>query len=902
VEYTKTKRGTDKSKNKILHTGNANKYVSNLLKNSSASDDMKHWKIENWKDNHSSSKNGTWFVDIETNPNYANLGEKSFKVSQSSPTHSLVSQQIEVPVLTQDKKYTFSADVKVDGELKGNGGALLQFYSWGGSIGFKNLTFGENLKSTDNEWRRISLTVTAPKGSSSLIFYFGLKDVTGIAWFDRVQVEEGEVPNDYNMIENSNFSCGMENWSGTNLEGKDGIFNRAMKLYGTSWNKKNVFQKISVNKTNPTFSVAASATANSVPFSSNKRFCIALLISYKDGGERWVDVEFNPAVTGSKQYASKNIPSVDYSPNFNQSKVVSSITLYLCYDYNQNSVEFHDVQVSIDEGGNSFAYDSRGNVIGLQDSAKNGINTERDVKSNEINRIVSPKGYKTDNIYDNKKIHRLIKSVSDILFGRTKTEFKHDEFGNVLKTTVSSDSNNGKIIESSATYSNQGNYSESITDSRGKTFYTFYDDQNGNLKQTMSAKNVKTDYEYDSVGRILSSKIGDTGNNYDYDNGLLSKITHKIDDLKKVTYSFIRNFFGQVTKVKVGNSTLVENIYDQGNGLPRRILYGNGHDIKYEYDKFGRIIKKSCSNGDYSYVYNNKSELYSAFDASNNIKTVFEYDLAGRVIVRRRSDGTTLTCSYDKHNLIENQKFQIEGVKQKLYNKFGPSDCLEYSEFDTNGIKCKHEYGYDNLGRNTEQTVNSENNNICQNIFKHCYNYLDLRESKTTFLVKDITYAQYINGSWKNINDKRYSYEYDEVGNITKITDHNGKETSYCYDDLNQLVRENNPYLGKTITYKYDLGGNILCKKFYEYKVEKPTVLLSTVNYSYDDENWKDKLTEYNDEKITYDEIGNPLKYRDSWNFTWQNGRQLTSGTKNNENITYKYNDLGIRVEKVVGG
>ena len=35
--------------------------------------------------------------------------------------------------------------------------------------------------------------------------------------------------------------------------------------------------------------------------------------------------------------------------------------------------------------------------------------------------------------------------------------------------------------------------------------------------------------------------------------------------------------------------------------------------------------------------------------------------------------------------------------------------------------------------------------------------------------------------------------------------------------------------------------------------------------------NWGDKLTRYNGETITYDEIGNPLSYRDGMEMTWLN-------------------------------
>ncbi|WDU83820.1 RHS repeat domain-containing protein [Caloramator sp. Dgby_cultured_2] len=79
---------------------------------------------------------------------------------------------------------------------------------------------------------------------------------------------------------------------------------------------------------------------------------------------------------------------------------------------------------------------------------------------------------------------------------------------------------------------------------------------------------------------------------------------------------------------------------------------------------------------------------------------------------------------------------------------------------------------------------------------------------------------------------------------------------------------------------------------------ENPT---KTITYTYDDSNWKDKLTSFDGKTITYDAIGNPLSY-DGYIFTWEEGRQLARIQGNGLNISYKYNDQGIRTEKTVNG
>ena len=185
-------------------------------------------------------------------------------------------------------------------------------------------------------------------------------------------------------------------------------------------------------------------------------------------------------------------------------------------------------------------------------------------------------------------------------------------------------------------------------------------------------------------------------------------------------------------------------------------------------------------------------------------------------------------------------------------------------------------YQYDELTRLKTRTISTDTPYVTE------YGYLEgATAHTTTTLVKTI----------KNGTDT-LEYAYDEVGNITSVKKNGTVIEQYAYDGLNQLISAT--YGGNNYTYAYDNGGNIT-------EVKKNGAVIKS--YTYGNTEWKDQLTAFNGETITYDAIGNPLTYRNGMSFTWQNGRQLASVTKNGTaTATYTYNADGLRTSKTVNG
>ena len=138
-------------------------------------------------------------------------------------------------------------------------------------------------------------------------------------------------------------------------------------------------------------------------------------------------------------------------------------------------------------------------------------------------------------------------------------------------------------------------------------------------------------------------------------------------------------------------------------------------------------------------------------------------------------------------------------------------------------------------------------------------------------------------------------YTYDGNGNITSYTrtnDATGEKVEtwiYEYDAKNQLVFAGTDASHGT-RYTYDPNGNLLTK------TDVATGNVKT--YGYTDPTWADLLTSYDGSLITYDEIGNPLSYRNGMSFTWSYGKSLASATVGGKTFYFEYDADGYRIEK----
>ena len=515
-----------------------------------------------------------------------------------------------------------------------------------------------------------------------------------------------------------------------------------------------------------------------------------------------------------------------------------------------------------------------------EDSEGNTTHYEYDDNGNLIS-VTDEEGKTTTYTYDDHGNMLTMTAPDGLSYAYT-----YDAFGNQLTSKVIDSSNTSSYVQTSSSYSANGAFLVSSSDSKGNVTQYGYDQTAGNLNYIIDGNGNITSYVYDSMDRVIgmSSVVG--GNTaqveYSYTGDNLTTIAHN-----GFNYGLSYDAFGNVIGINVNGDSITSYSYDYTRGLLAQTSYGNGFSEHYVYDDMDRISEiKHGSVTVYRYSYNGEGSLASVENCLTGINTDYFYNSDGTLMLTSATDGTV--CRYE----------YLNGMLSKVHQT-------------ANGSTWTTEYAYDEDGNTEKVTLNSGVTiTEAQSVFGQRTGRTYKNAENETILDVSISYLENANGSkseylgsYKNGSDAAYVYSYDGNGNITSIV-HGNERTTYVYDGLNQLIRVNDSASNTTTIYTYDQGGNIISKIEYNYTSGRlPSNTRNTYTYSYDSE-WKDLLVSYNGEAITYDEIGNPLSYC-GYDMTW-NGRQLHNMYNAEKNLTFTYDENGMRVGKdavsTVGG
>jgi len=872
--------------------------------------------INNMVKNHSFEATGDWTGYIGSGATgssayvtgSAYMGSRYRSITNSNGINRYSSGQA-VDVIVGDV-YTLSAYVKLPYSFMNSGGGAYIGFSYQTTSGSWVTDRGDYITSSP-DWTRYSHTFEIPANCNGTVrIYLSVENVAGTAYFDAVQLEKADVANRYNLLENPNFdyvdgSAYPTGWTRSNMAAGDKVANNRMTVAGSLASPKYLHQTVNVSaKAGDTVFFTAtseSAAANSQLEEYGRFWGIILVLTYSDGKTQNVSVPFIRNV---------NCPQAA-SAAFELPKACTKIQYCLTY-YRQTTgtVYFDAAALYIGGSGSINTYNAAAGGRIEKVSSGTGLSVEYAYTGTDITKVTEKYETQTVNAttftYD--AGHNLTSATT---LDGIKTEYFYtpqagtaSTFGMVTSTKVTGKDGVTKT-ESSVTYTNDYNYVLSKTNALGETVTYNIDEDKGLLLSATDPKGNVRSYDYDPLTDIRLSSNGASdpltpvSTEFEYEDDAIKSIMRN-----DTTYTCNYNDFNQVTSVQVGTQALAANSYNSkinnnSNNNLNRVDYANGDWYEPVYDSLDRLAGQVYNGVEkYRYTYNANSQIGRITDLENGIAWTPSYDFAGRMEELAGSDGTSFKVHYDgkgfADSLILAKNGSIQSAATYTYDAVNNLlDEVRLVSMDNGTVG----FAYDGMNRvtGTSHTMKSTSSNVK---FNTGFSYNQYGSNETS-QVGQISYEKSNNGSITPYGS--LSYTYDANSNIATISENGVLKVAYSYDGLDQLLREDNVWLNATIVYNYDVGGNILRKDEYAYTIGALGVVRNSVSYVYNDANWKDKLTSFDGKAITYDQIGNPLTY-DGFTYTWQKGRQLASITGNSLNMSFSYNQDGLRTKKTVNG
>ena len=334
-----------------------------------------------------------------------------------------------------------------------------------------------------------------------------------------------------------------------------------------------------------------------------------------------------------------------------------------------------------------------------------------------------------------------------------------------------------------------------------------------------------------------------------------------------------------------GRKHLLSTIKDH---LGRLIIFGQDEErglIRSAMYKHGDVIDQLVA-----YDYDEKSNLIRVRDRFGK-SIEFEYDGANRVVLRRNRNNMTYTWEYDAEGRVIHTTG--EGGVQEGYISYHDG----YNEVRYSATGATEQYYYDG-------------NNLV-------YKKVDAMGGETWYGYNS-WHERTLVGTPEG---KVVGYDYDDRGNLIRLTAADGAETVYEYDDHNRLIARTDAASNRE-EWVYDTETALLLK----HKEADGTV----VTYTYEKDKQQPSAIEYGEElravlqydtlglisnitdghgvceTFAYDDYGRPLKHRhaDGNSTEWQRdrlGRVTRYATHGQSVMRISYDAYDLPVEVTSG-
>ena len=423
-----------------------------------------------------------------------------------------------------------------------------------------------------------------------------------------------------------------------------------------------------------------------------------------------------------------------------------------------------------------------------------------------------------------------------------------------------------------------------------------YDYQNRLTAMTAPTGGTRS-WEYDVMGRV-TALTDENGNRTEYEYSPNGNLISVRDPMGNVAY-YDYDTMGHLTAIfraddETGIKQKTTYLYDL-MGLPSVVTDALGYEEYYQYNLNGKMIRKTDRDGyvtDYGYTptgeighidYADGKSVRYEYDALRHLAKVqdwngeirIENDVVGRAVKVQYQDGKEVSYTYGKNGERTGITYPDGKTVRYLYDENLRLSALEDGE-DT------ITYNYDDMGRLTQKNFP----NGCHTAY--AYNLQGQLETLTHADKEGVLDA--------------YTYRYDLTGNKTAIEkqrrglpEESGLYT-YGYDPLGRLSKVTKD--GELLrTYGYDAFGN----RTHMTEGDRETA------YTYNAMNQlMSRMDSMSEETYAYDRRGNLSLIMENGSlknsYTYGALNRLEQAVNGNrEAATYEYNGLGHRVGKVVG-
>ena len=279
------------------------------------------------------------------------------------------------------------------------------------------------------------------------------------------------------------------------------------------------------------------------------------------------------------------------------------------------------------------------------------------------------------------------------------------------------------------------------TDPTGRTESYGYDDL-GRLVERQVGGQVTAAYAYDDSGRLLSETDG-TGraHRYEYDElGQLWRERNRAGAPKTYDYTVAGRLH------RVTDFTGIDAVYSYDReGRVTGLTYSDGSFLSYKQDAAGRVVEQRNESETTVYRFDARGRLTAATGLVTGMNLVYEYDLAGRRVLRTDHAAQTATrYRYDERGLLAEIEDTLAGVTSFDYDRAGRRTLTSAP----NGVRTS--VRYDSAGRVSATVVRDGGGSIVHGL-AHVYDQAGRRSY-------DITADGLVTG-----------YQYNDQGRLAQV-------------------------------------------------------------------------------------------------------------------------------------